>query len=106
MPFQTRSSRRTSARPSSNRNRYPSFGGGSRGGARSSGRRGPKKDYIHPSRFVKAAKPVEEATYDAQHAFNDFVVDDLIKANIATKGYITPSPIQDQAIPLALNGSD
>jgi len=105
MPFQTRSSRRTSARSSSNRNRYASFGGG-RGSSRNSGRRGPKKDYIHPSRFVKAAKPVEEATYEAQHTFNDFVVDDLIKSNIAAKGYTTPSPIQDQAIPLALNGSD
>lgn len=106
MPFQTRSSRRTSARTSSNRNRYASFGGGSRGGARGNSRRGPKKDYIHPSRFVKAAKPVEEAAYDAQHSFDDFVVHDLIKGNIAAKGYTTPSPIQDQAIPLGLEGRD
>ena len=106
MPFQTRSSRRTSARTSSNRNRYASFGGASRGGARGNSRRGPKKDYIHPSRFVKAAKPVEEAAYDAQHSFDDFVVHDLIKGNIAAKGYTTPSPIQDQAIPLGLEGRD
>src|SRR6266540_1934707 len=104
MPFQTRSSRRTSARPS-NRNRYASFGGG-RSNNRSGGKRGPKKDYIHPSRFVKAAKPVEEITYEAQHAFTDFAAHDLIKSNIADKGYVTPSPIQDQAIPLGLEGRD
>jgi superfamily II DNA/RNA helicase len=31
---------------------------------------------------------------------------ELIKANITAKGYTTPSPIQDQAIPAGLNGQD
>jgi len=73
---------------------------------RSSGKRGPKKDYIHPSRFVKAAKPVEEVTYEATHKFDDFQINELIKTNIITKGFVTPSPIQDQAIPLGLVGRD
>jgi ATP-dependent RNA helicase RhlE len=107
MSFQTRTSRRGPARSTSS-----AFGRGARpsrsfgGGGRPARSRGPKKDYIHPSRFVKAAKPVEEDTYEATHTFNDFAVHELIKANIIAKGYTTPSPIQDQAIPVALNGQD
>jgi ATP-dependent RNA helicase RhlE len=105
MSFQTRTSRRSSVRSTAyGRGSRPSrsFGGGGRP-ARS---RGPKKDYIHPSRFVKAAKPVEEVAYEATHSFNDFAMHELIKANITAKGYTTPSPIQDQAIPAGLNGQD
>ncbi|HEX9153673.1 MAG TPA: DEAD/DEAH box helicase [Candidatus Saccharimonadales bacterium] len=104
MPFNTRTSHRTGARNTAfGRGPRPSrsFGGNNR-----PARRGPKKDYIHPSRFVKAAKPVEEIAYDATHSFEDFVVNELIKTNIAAKGFTTPSPIQDQAIPAGLNGQD
>ncbi|MEK7152514.1 MAG: DEAD/DEAH box helicase, partial [Patescibacteria group bacterium] len=104
MSFQTRTSRRPSTRNSAyGRGSSPSrsFHGGGR-----TAKRGPKKEYIHPSRFVKAAKPVEEVTYQATHTFDDFAVHELIKANIITKGYTTPSPIQDQAIPIGLNGQD
>lgn len=104
MAFQTRTARRSTARRgsfSNSNNKYRGFGGG-----RSGGKRGPKKDYIHPSRFVKAATPVEETAYTATHAFNDFAVHDLIKGNIEAKGYTTPSPIQDQAIPHGLEGRD
>lgn len=63
--------------------------------------------YIDPARFVQAAKVVEAAEeYQPQHVFNDFAVNDLIKENLAAKGYQTPSPIQDQTIPVALNGQD
>jgi superfamily II DNA/RNA helicase len=44
--------------------------------------------------------------YTARHTFEDFKVNDLIKKNLALKGYVTPSPIQDQSIPLALEGRD
>lgn len=107
MSFQTRTSRRGPARSTSS-----AFGRGARpsrsfgGGGRPARSRGPKKDYIHPSRFVKAAKPVEEVAYEATHSFDDFAVHELIKTNIIAKGYTTPSPIQDQAIPVALNGQD
>lgn len=40
------------------------------------------------------------------HAFADFSVDERIKANIAKKGYLTPTPIQDKAIPVILEGRD
>jgi ATP-dependent RNA helicase RhlE len=80
------------------------FGGGRRSNVKKS--RGPKKDYIHPSRFIKAAKPVEEATYVPLHSFSDFTVNPLLHANIEKKGFTEPSPIQDQAIPLGLQGKD
>lgn len=78
--------------------------GGGRG--RAPAKRGPKKEYIHPSRFVKAAQMVEQATYAPTHQFDDFVVHELLKQNIKNKGFISPSPIQDQTIPLGLSGKD
>lgn len=71
-----------------------------------SNKRMPKKDYIHPSRFVKVARPVEETAYKPTYRFNDFAMNDLLKANILAKGFENPSPIQDQAIPLGLEGKD
>ena len=40
------------------------------------------------------------------HEFVDFKLHQLIHDNIAKKGYITPSPIQDQTIPYGLEGRD
>ena len=48
----------------------------------------------------------EEAVYAPQHRFSDFDIDERLKANIAKKGYETPSPIQDSAIPHLLLGRD
>ncbi len=77
-------------------------------GARSSGSRSKgNKQYIDPAKFVRPAKPVvEEEAYEAKHRFEDFAVHPLIHRNIATKGFTSPSPIQDQAIPFALEGRD
>jgi ATP-dependent RNA helicase RhlE len=84
-----------------------SFGGRGRSNSRSGGSKGPKKEYIHPSRFVKAAKPVvEEEAYKAQNSFDDFNIDPLLKRNIHAKGFTAPSPIQDQSIPHGLEGRD
>ena len=49
---------------------------------------------------------VEQAPYVPTHAFPDFNVDARLKANIAAKGYVKPTPIQDQSIPHILAGSD
>ena len=78
-----------------------SGGGGSRGGKR-------QAQYIDPSRFIKAAKVVsaEEPAYEPKHTFADFKVISLIHDNIAKKGFVTPSPIQDQTVPLGLEGKD
>jgi ATP-dependent RNA helicase RhlE len=80
----------------------PGRGGRSGGG----GGRGPKKQYIDPSRFVQVARPVAEMVYDSKHTFADFAAEQLIKDNLAAKGYVDPSPIQDQTIPLGLEGRD
>ncbi len=77
----------------------------SRGISRNKSRQ-PKKDYIHPSKFVRSAKPQSEDVYTALHHFADFEVDPLIKRNLETMGYSEPSPIQDQAIPPATAGKD
>ncbi|MEO6761756.1 MAG: DEAD/DEAH box helicase [Candidatus Saccharimonadales bacterium] len=63
-------------------------------------------EYIDPSRFVKAARPVTEEVYVPANTFDDFAADDIIKRNLIAKGYVLPSPIQDKTIPLALAGSD
>lgn len=105
MPYQTqRRSFNRSNTGGMSRRPGQSFGGNRRntGGSK----RGPKKDYIHPSRFVQAARMVEREEYIATHQFVDFLVSDLIKANLTAKGFVVPSPIQDQTIPLALTGCD
>ena len=80
--------------------------GGSGGGQR---RKAPSKhgQYIDPSRFVRVAKPptVEEA-YVPENMFADFKVDPRLHANIAAKGYVAPTPIQDKTIALGLAGKD
>lgn len=75
-------------------------------GGRSNKGRQPKKDYIHPSRFVQEARPVKHEEYEPKHLFDDFAVADLIKQNLVGMGFVTPSPIQDQTIPLSLSGRD
>lgn len=63
--------------------------------------------YIDPARFVKAAKEViESEAFVPLHVFDDFAVEEVIKQNLAGKGYVAPSPIQDQTIPLGLEGKD
>ncbi len=70
-------------------------------------RRGGAKQYIDPRKFISAAKPLVEApAYVATHKFEDFEIHPLLKQNIIAKGFVTPSPIQDQSIPLALQGRD
>lgn len=83
-----------------------SFGSGRSGGRSHQPKRGPKKDYIHPSRFVKVAAPAVENEYTPSHSFSDFAMHPLLQANISFKGFVTPSPIQDKAIPLGLEGRD
>ncbi len=102
-------------RPS--RGGYNSRGnGGSRGGFNSRGpsrsggnRRGGSKggQWFDISKLINKAQPVEaEDVFVPVHQFNDFRIDERLKTNIAQKGYITPTPIQDQSIPHVLKGED
>lgn len=102
MPYNTyhaRPKRRTSY---GGNNRYrPHNRGKSRTMAKGRGQ------YIDPAKFVRPAverRDVEE--YIPKHKFSDFAVRQLLKDNLIAKGYETPSPIQDQTIPLGLAGKD
>lgn len=71
------------------------------------GNRRPGQQYIDPAKFVRAAKITATADeYVTKHQFSDFDVADILKANLTAKGYVTPSPIQDQTIPELLAGKD
>jgi len=95
MPYNSRTANsRTARKPRSYSNSRPS------------NKRGPKKDYINPSRFIKAARIVEEEVYVPTNTFADFAVNDLLKENLTKRGILTPSPIQDQSIPVSLTGRD
>ncbi len=59
-----------------------------------------------PSSFIKVAEPCTTIAYEPKNQFADFLIDDQIKKNIREKGYVTPTPIQDQVIPLLLEGKD
>lgn len=100
--MQTRSFRgfpHTSRRPHPFR-RARVGGGFSRGGGRTGER-------IDPSRFINKAVITEEVEHFVpEHTFQDFKVEQQLKQAIAVRKYVTPTPIQDKAIPHVLNGSD
>jgi superfamily II DNA/RNA helicase len=62
--------------------------------------------YIDPAKFVRVAQPVTAEAYTAKHDFADFVLAPQLQENIAKKGYVTPTPIQDETIELGLAGKD
>jgi ATP-dependent RNA helicase RhlE len=95
MPYSFRSSRTSSVKSRHSRGRT-----NQRNNNRGRGQ------YIDPSRFIKVATISESEVYVPTHNFSDFTLDSLLKSNLASKGYVTPSPIQDQAIPAGLNGKD
>lgn len=86
----------------------PSFNRGpSRGGyvqrrpARNFGTR------IDPTRFINKAIVTEVVeVYNPKNSFADFLINEELKASIIAKGYKTPTPIQDGAIPKILEGVD
>jgi len=78
---------------------------------RQSGARAPRRtgrgQYINPSKFVRPARQVQAADeYQTTHQFADFAMHPKLLANLTAKGYVTPSPIQDQTIPMGLAGKD
>lgn len=88
------------------------FGGGggnrSRGGSsfgRNTRRRG---SYIDPSRYINKPKgaEVQEVVYEPKHQFADFGFPGELQKTLDRYGYKTPTPIQDGAIPYALQGKD
>ena len=105
---------RSFSRPSFSNSRpgsRPPFRGGNSGGNRpfrGGGRGAPKGSSIDISKFVNKAvqTDVPEVPFVPQHRFADFGFDARILANLATKGYVNPSPIQDRSIPHVMQGQD
>ena len=95
-------------RASSFNRRPSSFGGANRRPAgRSGGRGGFQGQRIDTARFISKAVITEQVeVFVPEHKFADFLIDPRLKANIIRKGYVTPTPIQDKAIPHILRGSD
>ncbi len=89
--------------------RRPSSGGGNfgnRGGGGGRGR-GMSGERIDVSRFINKAAPVADVeVFVPKHQFMDFPLNERIQRNLADKGYKTPTPIQDQAIPAVIAGKD
>src|SRR3990167_4921765 len=84
---------------------YRKFNNKQRRGAFRSGYRTIKS--FDPSNIINATHQnqiTEEQVLS--HTFADFQISDRIRENILQKGYTTPTPIQDQAIPSILAGKD
>jgi len=75
------------------------------GGGRRSGQRAVKK--FDPSLFIKKVEEkVISPVYIPKNTFSDFLIENQLKENILNKGYTSPTPIQDEAIPVLLEGRD
>lgn len=61
---------------------------------------------LHPSLYVKKADVIEEENFIPKHTFSDFMICEPLKENIRNKGYIQPTPIQDEAIEPILGFKD
>jgi len=76
----------------------------SRGGGGGRGKFGGER--IDFSRFIKKAQFTEEKPYAPKHTFAGFNFSEKLFRNILKKGYASPKPIQDQAIPVVTLGRD
>lgn len=58
--------------------------------------------------FIKKAisNTVEKEEIVSTATFSDYAIDDKLKRNIADKGYVTPTPIQEKTISYILEGRD
>lgn len=71
------------------------------------GQKGPRKAFIHPSKFInRTPTAARVVAYEPTHQFTDFALAPNLQRNLAHIGFTTPSAIQDEAIPLALQGHD
>ncbi|HMS22703.1 MAG TPA: DEAD/DEAH box helicase [Candidatus Levybacteria bacterium] len=64
--------------------------------------------FFNPSSIISQSTVSEAVveTYTSKNTFADFKLHPELNKNIVEKGYITPTPIQDQAIPVILEGKD
>lgn len=87
-----------------------SRGGFSRGGGRSrfgGNRNRNKGSNIDISKFIHTPdESYQEVVIPVKHTFADFNLSEPLQKNLAHKKFVTPTPIQDQAIPHLLEGKD
>lgn len=89
-----------------NKNKNSSFQAGGRNSSHFSKQRQVKKlDYRLFIKRAAAQSLVVESTVSSV-SFSDYTISDKLKKNIADHGYTTPTPIQQQTIPLLLEGRD
>lgn len=79
----------------------PSF---NRGGGNRRARFMPKA--LDPRLFVREAIESTPEEQIIEHKFSDFAMDVQLKANLEAKGFKEPTPIQDKALGVALEGKD
>jgi superfamily II DNA/RNA helicase len=95
-----------------NSTRDNSNNGRSNGGFRKPGnfsqKRARKIVKLDSNLFVNKStrQETEAPVHTVSHVFNDFAICNELKVNIGNKGFTTPTPIQDQAIPYILEGRD
>ncbi len=88
------------------------YGGrsGRRGGPSHFGgnqKRGFRDQQIDVSKFINRAAATEQVQeFVPKYLFKDFALEESLKRNVIRKGYLKPTPIQDQSIPLILEGKD
>jgi superfamily II DNA/RNA helicase len=110
------SSPRGASHPTAKRNFGPAkrFGGASFSN-RSNGNRGfqrsrnfgPKRSSIHPSKYINHQVAEQETLQiEITHQFSDFGLDEALLENVLQHGYEVPTPIQDKAIPVIMEGRD
>jgi len=97
-------------------NQYKSRYGNARSSFRRGGnqygrnsQRGPRRsgNYIDISQYInKTPDAIIEDNYIPKFTINDLSVNEQLKANIFRKGYTQLTPIQDQSIPLIMDGHD
>lgn len=93
------------ARPSNSSRNAGSFGRPSHNRPQRS--KGSRKAYINPAKFINRTPSIaKEDVYVPTHMFKDFALADVVKRNLDKTGFLAPSAIQDQAIPLVLQGHD
>jgi len=59
------------------------------------------------SKFInKSVVGLKAESFAPIHSFSDFNLQHILKKNIEAKGYVSLTPIQDQAIPIVISGKD
>jgi len=68
---------------------------------------GQLSEFIDPQKFInKAIMDQENECFVPKYKFQDFKINRQILKNIENRGYVIPTPIQDQVIPSMLEGRD